>query len=437
MDNDELNLIKNLTKEKIAISNFQKKNFMNKKSDKKQFYRALSSIAACIVLFCGIIFSQDISKQIYALYNKNKVVEVAKSSAHTAKFDSDYDISESEIIDLNNNNNFSQDAIKFKVDEITMDDTSLDLIFDISFSQEIFKDIKEDALIEIDTPDISITDEDGNIIYCSDKNKIYELLGIDVKTSEGITQFTDNSYLQDERFFNSKAISYVRTNNGDSVKLIFNLTLFEQDKYLPRTHKLNINFNNVEIRANLYTEEEISYNFKGEWNIDLELPENIYSRQRNIYKEIQASEENKVLTFNVLSTWTEASLQLKANETAIGTGSPQLNLINAIEIGNPTTQIRDYFVDKLMASEEYKKYEDDLIKNYLIQEAYIEDANGKTYGLSVGAFSNAGGTINDEGYYIPKLILDFKDVDMTDTLKLHIKYLDNDYVFDLVKEGEV
>lgn len=437
MNNDELNLIKNITKEKIAISKFQEESFMKRKvKNSKEFWiKTIATSAACITLFSGIIFSKDISKQIYALYNQRNIVEVATSNAHNAKFDSEYEVSQSEIIDLNNNNqNISQDAIKIKVEEITMDDTSLDIIFDVSFGSEIASNIDEKSYLEINLPNISITDEEGNIIYCSDKNKIYELLGIDLNTKEGASDYYNEGYLQNDKYFNSDLTSYVCGNKASSAKLFFNLTLFEQDRYLPRAKTLNINFSNIQIKSG----NKVTLNFKGEWNINLTLPENVYSRARNVYKEVEEnSSENKILTFNVLSTWTETTLQLKANEIDKGAGSPQLNLINAIEVGEPTTQIRDYFVDGLMASDEYKKYEDDLMKNYLIQDAYIEDANGNTYGLVKGTFSNAGGSIDDDWNYKPKLVLDFKDVNMTDTLKLHVTYLDNEYVFDLVKEGEV
>lgn len=432
MNNDELNLIKNLTKQKIAISNFQKENFMEKKikKDNEFWYRTILSSVACVTLFLGIIFSRNISEQIYALYNQNNIVEVATLNAHTAKFDSDYEVSsQTEIIDLNDNNkNLSQDAIKIKVEEIIMDDTSLDIIFYLNFSKDISDKLEDDSVLEVNMPNISITDEDGNIIYCSNKNKIYELLGIDINTED----YYNDNYLKNEKYFNSELMSYVYSK--ENPRMVFKLTLFEQDKYLPRCKTLNINFSNVEIKSG----SETALNFKGEWNINLNLPENVYSRARNVYKEIEENHsENKILTFNVLSNWTEATLQLKANEINKGAGSPQLNLINAIEVGEPTTQIRDYFVDGLMASDEYKKYEDDLLKNYLIQDAYIEDANGNTYGLTEGHFSNAGGPIDDEWNYKPKLILDFKDTDMTDTIKLHVKYLDNEYIFDLVKEGKV
>lgn len=430
MNKDELELIKNLTKEKIAVSKFQEEIFMKRKNNKRFLFNTISTVAACLLLFSGIIYSKDMSKQLYAVYIKNNVTEVATVNAHTSKFDFEYEVSENEIINLDDNNqNLSQDALKIKVEEITMDDTSLDITFDASFNEEISKKINKDSTLEINMPDISITDENQNIIYCSNKDKICKILDLEYITDEEI----DN-----DKYFNSNMISYVRTHDEKSAKIMFSLTLFEENRYLPRSKKLNINLDNIEIKSDINNEYGgTALNLKGNWNLDINLPENIYSRQRNIYKEAKENNtENKVLTCNVLSTWTEVTLQLKANEICKGL-SPQLNLINAIEIGEPSTQIRDYFVDGLMASDEYKQYEEDLHKNYLIQEAYIEDENGNTYGLVKGPFSNAGGRVDDNWNYKPKLILDFKDVNMTDSLKLHVKYLDNEYVFYLVKEGKV
>ena len=136
-----------------------------------------------------------------------------------------------------------------------------------------------------------------------------------------------------------------------------------------------------------------------------------------------------------MDSGTEVKTSLKAFE--ISHESPQLKLINAMEVEKPTTQIRDWFVDKLMASDEYKKYEEDMRKIYYIPNAYIENESGNIYKLGRGAYSNGGGNMTEDNYYEPSLEFNFTPKDMTDNLKLHVTYLDTEYVFNLVKEAEV
>lgn len=177
--------------------------------------------------------------------------------------------------------------------------------------------------------------------------------------------------------------------------------------------------------------------YQGNWSLYVELPENIVNRKMIKYKVAEeSSEENKVLYFNILDSGTEVKLRLKAPEVEDDI-SPQLKLINALELENPSTQIRDYFVDELMASDEYGKYEEELRKKYIIQENYIEDENGKKYELLRGAYSNGGGNVTEDNFYEPTLVFNIKPNNAENNFKLHIKYCDIDYVFELIKEGEV
>ena len=419
MNEIDLQDIKNITKRKIAVSNFQSSNSMKKEKKNKIviWTRTLSSISACIIFSCGIIFSKDISTHIYNYAIKQEIEKTTINSGTTAKFSGEYSISNEEIIDLENNNQgISQDNIKLKVEDVAMDDNNLEIKFDLELSDEISKKLNSQKGLEVEFEDLLITDENNNVL---------------VKAK-------DSNENNDFDVFELNTNSYVLKYDGKNAKVIYSMNLVGKEKYFPRCSNLNLEIGNMRIIND--AENEFGgtiLKYQGKWNMSVELPESIVNRKMIKYKVAEESnEENKVLYFNILDSGTEVKLRLKAPEVEDDI-SPQLRLINELELENPSTQIRDYFVDELMASDEYKKYEEDLRKKYIIQENYVEDENGKKYELLRGAYSNGGGNITEDNFYEPTLVFNIKVNNAKDKFKLHIKYCDIDYVFELVKEGEV
>lgn len=447
MDNKDLQDIKSLMKDKIAVSNFQLNDSMNIKNKKIVWLKNLTAIAACIIFTSGIIFSNKISTKIYDLAVAKKVEKIAVNTKTTAKFNVEYSESNEEIIDLENNNQgLSQDNIKIKVDDIAMDDNNLKVTFNIELSDNITQKINKEKGVEAEFSDLIITDENDNILFCEDVERVKKILNIDsiegysAESGLSFEEYEQKILNENEKYYDGYASSYVLKYNGNSIKLMYNMNLVGQEKYYPRCNKLNFAIGEIKIINDAENDfGGTKLNYQGKWNVSLDLPENITNRKMITYKmvENEANEQNKVKIFNVLDSGTEVKLRLKAPEVTESDISPQLKLINELDLENPTVQIRDYFVDELMASEEYRKYEDDLSKRYMIQEAYIEDETGKKYDIERGAYANGGGKISKDNFYEPALVFNLKEKDIKENLKLHVKYFDKEYVFDLVKEAEV
>lgn len=443
MDNFEVQDIKRITKEKIAVSNFNQNNNMRKEYN--FLIKTLTSISACIVFSCGIIFSKQISTYIYdyAVADKEKVLI---NSADTAQFSGEYSVSNEEIIDLENNiQNLSQDNVKIKIEDITMDDNNLEVKFDIEFSDEISKKLNSEKGLEIEFEDLLITDENNNILVGLNENESIQLLNINCQSecqknpNLVIGDIEKNILSENEKYFGGNLYSYVLKFNGKKAKLVYSMNLVGQEKYYPRCKYLNFKIEKIKILNDVENDYGgTTLNYQGKWNMNLELPDNIVNRTMISYKMLENTTlgENKVKYCNVLNLGTEIKLRLKAPEIVQTGTSPQLNLINTLEIKNPTTQIRDYFVDELMASDEYKKYEDDLLKVYMIQEAYIEDEKGAKYTDKKGMYSNLDGNVTEDGFYEPTILLGFKEEDSKENFKLHVTYCDVEYIFDLIKEVE-
>ena len=62
MDKDSLERIRNLTKNKITVSNFQKEQCMSNKNRRLNMKKMASVACICLILTSGIVFAKDIEK---------------------------------------------------------------------------------------------------------------------------------------------------------------------------------------------------------------------------------------------------------------------------------------------------------------------------------------------------------------------------------------
>ena len=443
----------------VLANNVEEENILDEKNGKSRVnFRVILSLAACMILSFGIINSDDLAERIYEGYEESKNVEVAVvSTGINAKFNNDFIFSNGEITDLQNDSVFTQDSIKIAVDEIKMDDNLLRVTFDMELAKEISKDLKyvpnDSYYLDIELEDLMITDENNNVLYSADMNKAIESLNVGGDERNFLTQTTLKEELEkNEKYFAGNEKHFINSYNNGKVEIIYNFNLIGLNKYYPRSQKLNFDISKIKIINKQHTAEEEELYYSGKWNFNLDIPENVYSRKRVAYKMISNNigEENEVLKFDVLQTCTEAKLSLKTIDRASLNPAPCLTLINSLEIGEPSTQIRDWFVDLFMASDEYKKYEDDLRKSYLISGEqfedfegnrdsgpYLENENGEKFGLSIGPYSNGGGNFTDDNFYQPSMCFKLTQEQMTDKLTLHFTYLEKEYVFELEKDGEV
>lgn len=444
--------------ENFASNIEEEKILYNKIKKLKMNFRTLISVAACLVLSLGIIKSHKLAEIMYAKYEGSKNTEVAVTATGiNAKFKNDFMISNAEIRDLQNDSVLTQDSIKIAIDEITMDDNLLRITFDMELAEEISKNIKynpqEFYYADIKFADLMITDENENILYSADINNAIEKLNIGEEDRKYILQDQLEKELEEnEKYFSGNDEYFINEYNDGKVELIYNLNLVGLDKYYPRSKSLNFDISKIRIITEEYTDGEEEYNYAGNWNLKVDIPENVHSRNRVSYKEISNNigEENKTLKFDVLQTCSEVKLSLKTIDRASLNPAPCATLLNSLEIGQPSTQLRDWFVDLFRASDEFKKYEDDLLKSYLISGdkfenyegkimsgPYLENENGQKFELSRGPYSNGGGKFTEDNFYQPSFCFELKQEHMTNKLTLHFIYLDKEYVFEYEKESEV
>lgn len=140
-----------------------------------------------------------------------------------------------------------------KVTNVLISDSKIYIVFDFKF----YKQLKEKVNL-IEFPDMLITDENNNILYCDDTNSYKNKNGYNslVYDSENILTTSYNSQFLEK---NQKNIRYLLILNSDSK--------------FPQSSKLNINFNKILLLGNL-TYENSSDNKvikEGNWNLEINL----------------------------------------------------------------------------------------------------------------------------------------------------------------------
>ena len=113
-------------------------------------------------------------------------------------------------IDKPNMEYVSSNDTEIKIDKVLMDDYNLNLEFNIKINENML----QENIKEISFPDMLITDEEKNILYCEDEQVFKEYCK--VNNLEYIWKETNDKYI------NSGSNWYIKSINKDSISLIYN-----------------------------------------------------------------------------------------------------------------------------------------------------------------------------------------------------------------------
>lgn len=204
--------------------------------------KVIITIIGMATITTGIVFAKDIDKSFKNFFGliPSDGVDTAVNNEYLAVLNTEYQYA---------------DGIEIKVDSMLMDDINLCLNFIVTLDERY--NIEEFKDNEISFDDLKIVDETGKTIFIT---HLYDTEHCYL----GSYAFTKN--LIEERTFR---ISFVATDYSNAFS---------------RSKKLFVNFNilnnniidsNYGIQNNLY---------KGMWNFEIDVPEEIYNRETIIYK---------------------------------------------------------------------------------------------------------------------------------------------------------
>ncbi len=245
----------------------------------------ISLISAFIAITASVVFAKDISKWI------NNIFKPETTSKGIIQMAEDGYIQ-------NTNMDFIEDnGISVKVDNILMDDYNLDIVFEVKSKGNI------EPIYNIEISDLIISDENNNLIYCSyDRIDLYE----DFCKKHNIEFSNKNMH---NNYTNEGYQTEVIERTDNSVKFLYKL----YSTGYPKSKKLIFDFKNINIisRVENITNDRVSQNLEGEWNIEVDLPEVFYNRKNLIYSvKDKNDKKNNIILKEAIGTYTEMRIEL-------------------------------------------------------------------------------------------------------------------------------
>lgn len=343
-----------------------------KSSTKFKFYKLVPLTCICTILIASLVYAEDIKKIILNFYNNSKGIDTAIENEYIENPETEY---------LESNNTL------IKIDNILMDDFNLSMTFSLKVDESI--NVKE--IRKVRFTDMIITDENNKIIYCQNENSFNSYC-----TKNGLN-YTFGEY--NENYINNGQNWYIKNKveETNTIEVVYNLFA---DKY-PKSKKLFINLGQINMsRKEIYENEEIV--IKGNWNIELEMPEKFYNRECFVYNVKNVSDE-----------------EISVTDTSVYDTCMKFEFTTSTEPIYNENDSED--IKKEKKEELYNWFKDFVLSgNSLIEDEYVEDINGKRFYPSESSSEDAGTDYGFDGKIKHWQTFNLTKYDMTDNLKIHL-----------------
>lgn len=336
-------------------------------------WKMITTIISVITMSTGIVFAKDIYKFTQKLFfDSKKGVESAIENGYI--YDEGNQQKESEIIKSENTDT--------RVSRMIMDDFSLD----IEMVLELDCDIDLNRVKNINFPDMIITDNMDNILYCVNNEKIKNFCN-----KKGLS----NNYDSIKEFYiNTTSNVFLKSVSNKNAIIECNLTAINNK--FPRSEKLYIQLNTIEIEN-----DSQKYIIEGDWEIKFIVPEVFVNRKSTIYKAVNCNSDNvdiKSIAVEVYETGTKFDMSMYWG--------------NYEEWSKKTDEIRNQNV-----------LESQLIN---FEKSYIENERGEKFYSSKSSY--AGNGLTRDGRLRLWNTFDLTKYDMTDKLKVVLITIENEKI---------
>lgn len=358
MINKENEKIFENVKLKISISNFEEEENLEMKKSNNNTLK-IATVACCmLVLTTGVVFAKEIGEFVKHLFgvNVSEGVDTAVENGFIAR---------PKLVEQ------SAEGINVTVENFMMDDYNFGINFILAFDDknEAKKLGEKDILLQ----DLKIVDEENNIVFS--------------------TNYYKEDYEKQEFYYNGfRMNSDLIEDNKIRVSLITSggITPF------PKSKKLKITFKRIAEEIYPLSEEELSKTeenvYIGDWNFEVDVPEEMYKREVVTYKVKSCNDKNTVVENATLS-----------------------NTAFKISIPVTTTDKIDY---KALYDRENMKSIYSLIA---LQKEYVETSDGKRFESSKdGNSTGYSGASDQEKITDYKQTFNLTKYDATDELTVHI-----------------
>ena len=346
--------------------------------------KIISTISAFIAITAGVVFAKDISNWINNIFNPKTT---SKSVIQMA---------ENGYIQDTNMDYVTNNDTGVKISNILMDDYNLSIAFEVETIEKI------DNIYHIEIPDLIISDENNNIIFCNyDRKDLYEDFckkhNIEYSEKNMHNNYTDGGYQTEIIEKTDKSIKFLykmfSTNYPKSKKLIFD---FKEINLAPSFNDMVNNKNNQKL--------------KGNWNIEIELPTDFYNRSAIIYSVKDGSDKaNNIILNQAIGSYTEIHLRFEVK--------------GLIESYEPTKEE----MDRLLAENILTNPENDI-------KAVLENEKGELFERGIlNREGNDGTRYHPSGDATVDMTIPITKDDYTDSMKLHLTIKGKEITINLSK----
>lgn len=260
-------------KMKIAMYNAVediKNNYLQKNNKKRRDIfmkkKLIATACASLVLVSGVALAANIvnNKQSRGL---GKGIDTAIENGYIAEPNINF-INSSDI------------GIEVTLKNFLMDDMNLstNLIFD--FDDTLKETINIDKIYEVELNDLIVRDEENRIIYGGNDKERFEAYCVENNLEYKFSNFN-------ESYMSSGVNCFIESKGSNHINLLYNMY---SDKF-PKSKKLYFSFTKISI-AEI---ENNKYIVDGNWEIEVDVPEEMYNRTEDYYKVISCDNSD----FNV------------------------------------------------------------------------------------------------------------------------------------------
>ncbi len=356
------------------------KNALNKENNSK--FKILKLVACFLlvtILVSSILFSKNISAFInYLLKNDSREgIKEAIDNGYVQDVEMKY---------------ISSNGTNVKVSEILMDDYNLSIIFNLEIPE--IENIED--LYNIDFPNLIITDDENRFIvaefespekyeeFCKENN---------MEKSYNNIAYSGGAYKGEIISKYDKTIEYMYTTYSDN---------------FPKSKKLFINFDKIILKNKNTFEQTV---VEGEWNLKVDLSEEIYNREKIVYSVKNCSRDDLVVT------------KAEVSNTAM-----KIEWIT--KWGDPVYTSRDSEEEKQRKIEEFFSNTHS-VRNILIQNEYVENSKGKKFYPTQNSDGDGGYNQMLNGMFRHWQTFNLTKYNATDNLKLVFEFNGEEIIIEL------
>ena len=433
--NDNNDIIKQKFKLAIAISEEKKNNeFINKKINFD--YKKIGLVAcACLVLITGGVFATDIKEYIVDKFKLGKGIQTAIENGYIAETNEDYISCSTSVISPKSEQSLNNINIGIKINSYLIDNSNLSIEIKYKYDDNLKKIVNTDNLHTIEILDLIIIDNEKRILYDGgvSNKEVFENY-----CKENNLNYTFGNC--NENYLNSGLNVFESLEESSENEKSYMYNFYVEDENYPKSKKINLIFSKISFRENLSDENVV---LKGNWNIELDIPEKMYNSVEGNYSVIKCENDNfDIYAAKLTATGFELGLkinglenpkypiELEKEEKRFWESIYGEGLRNTEKTGTKfyTEEAKTKFYNESPYKELYENYymkhfptSIKAVRIYMpwIEETegcYIETSNGKKFYISEQNCAKTRNSFNEDNTYEFYNKFDMTQYDATDNI---------------------